>query len=110
FPGKVVKEAGLDRPESQEKQEFAQEIGIESIDTLDADYLFYFTFDAEENKGTEMETQWLEHPLWQKLEVVKEGNAYAVSDAVWTSSSGIMAANLILDDLSQSILSQESLD
>ncbi|AFY40270.1 periplasmic binding protein [[Leptolyngbya] sp. PCC 7376] len=110
FPGKLVKEAGLDRPNAQEVQDFAKEINIESINILDADYLFYFTFDNEENNGDEMKNQWLKHPLWQKLRVVQKGNAYAVSDSEWTSSGGIMSANLVLDDLSKYILSKESLD
>lgn len=107
FPGQLVEEAGLVRPETQQKEDFAQEIGIESIDDLNADYLFYFTFDNEEQSGSETESEWLKHPLWQNLEVVKEGRAYAVSDAEWTSSSGIISANLVLDDLSEYVLSQE---
>lgn len=110
FPGQVVKEAGLARPGGQDAQSFGQRINLDKIESLEADYLFYFTFDDEKKSGSKTENEWLGHPLWQELEVVQQDKAHAVGDAEWTSSSGILAANLILDDLSNYILSQTSAD
>lgn len=99
FPGQIVAELGLKRPPAQQKNDFADEIAIENIPLLDADYLFYFTDSSQGEKGKASEEKWLNHPLWQNLEVVKNGQIYQVSDAHWTSSSGILAAHKILDDL-----------
>ncbi len=104
FPGQIVAEVGLPRPELQQKESFADEIGLESIQNVEADYLFYFTYNQGDNKGSKIQNQWLSHPLWAKLKVVQNKNIYEVSDAEWTSSSGILAANQVLDDLSEHLL------
>lgn len=99
FPGQIVAEVGLPRPPVQQKDEFAEEIGLESVANLEADHLFYFIHNEGDNKGEEVKSQWFSHPLWQKLEVVQNQQVHEVSDAEWTSSSGILAANQVLDDL-----------
>lgn len=103
FPGQVLEEVGLNRPASQDKDEFADAISIEQITLADGDILFYFTLESgdrnELDQATAVEQQWLNHPLWQKLEVVQKENAHAVSDITWTTAGGIQAANLLLDDL-----------
>jgi iron complex transport system substrate-binding protein len=107
FPGQIVAEVGLPRPPVQQKDKFAEEIGLESIDHLEADHLFYFTYNEGNNEGEEVKTQWFSHPLWQNLEVVHNEQVYEVSDAEWTSSSGILAANQVLADLEQYLLTTE---
>lgn len=104
FPGKIVAEVGLPRPTVQQKESFAEEIGLESIQNVEADHLFYFTHNEGNNKGTEIQSQWFSHPLWAKLNVVQNKNVYEVSDAEWTSSGGIIAANQVLDDISEHLL------
>jgi iron complex transport system substrate-binding protein len=103
FPGQVLADVGLSRPTSQDKNGFADEISIEQIASVEGDILFYFTFAngdrSEIDKATAVEQQWLNHPLWQNLEVVQSDNAYAVSDVIWTTAGGVQAANLLLDDL-----------
>ncbi|NEP59681.1 MAG: iron-siderophore ABC transporter substrate-binding protein [Symploca sp. SIO2G7] len=110
FPGQIVAEAGLSRPQGQQKDKFADAISLEKIEILEADYLFYFTYNQEKQKGEDIKNQWLKHSLWQTLEVVQKEQAYEVSDAEWTSSSGVLAANQVLDDLSQAILKLDSTD
>jgi len=103
FPGQILEEIGLNRPATQDKNEFADEISIEQIAAVEGDILFYFTFASgdrnELDKSTATEQQWLNHPLWRNLEVVQEGNAHGVSDVIWTTAGGFQAANLLLDDL-----------
>ncbi|MEM9808443.1 MAG: iron-siderophore ABC transporter substrate-binding protein [Cyanobacteria bacterium P01_D01_bin.56] len=101
FPGQVVDEVGLARPASQDKKGFAQPVSQEQIPQMDGDAIFYFVFtgtEAEQPVSTITEP-WLQQPLWQQLDAVQQGNVYAVDDAIWTASSGIKAANLLLDDL-----------
>lgn len=102
FPGQVLADVGLDRPATQSKDNFAEEISIEQITAMEGDILFYFTLANRNRKAGQtmgVERQWLNHPLWQTLEVVQQGKAHAVSDVVWTTGGGIQAANLLLDDL-----------
>lgn len=103
FPGQVLDDVGLNRPSTQDKDDFADEISIEQIAAVEGDILFYFTFASgdrsETDKAIGIEQRWLNHPLWQKLEVVQNGKAHAVSDVIWTTAGGVQAANLLLDDL-----------
>ena len=103
FPGQILEEVSLSRPASQDKNEFADAISIEQITLVEGDILFYFTLENgdrnELDQAAAVEQQWLNHPLWQKLEVVQKGNAHLVSDITWTTAGGIQAANLLLDDL-----------
>lgn len=100
FPGQILSEVGLARPEAQDKDDFAQEISLEQISQMDGDVLFYFVFGGVgANQAAAAAQPWLTHPLWRQLNAVEQGRVYAVSDAVWTASSGIQAANLLLDDL-----------
>lgn len=102
FPGQIVNEVGLARPEEQDRNGFAQQVSLEQISAMDGDAIFYFVFGGSQGEQQPLETvsqPWLDQPLWQRLSAVQTGKVYAVDDAIWTSSSGIKAANLMLDDL-----------
>ena len=103
FPGQVLADIGLNRPSTQAKDDFADQISMEQIAAVEGDILFYFTFGngdrSDIDQAIRVEQQWLNHPLWQRLEVVQNGKAHAVSDVIWTTAGGIQAANLLLDDL-----------
>ena len=49
--------------------------------------------------GDAQAADWTADPLWLNLDVVKAGKAYPVSDAIWNTAGGIIAANLMLDDV-----------
>ncbi len=67
---------------------------------MDGDVLFYFTFDkGNENKGSELEKEYINDPLFKNLNAVKNGKAYKVDDVIWNTAGGVMAANLLLDDI-----------
>ncbi|WP_054636951.1 hypothetical protein [Thalassobacillus sp. C254] len=101
FAGQILQDTGFDRPEGHDDPD---EWGIklsskESIPEADADIIFNF------NSGTETEQieatyeEWTNHPLWQELEAVKSDNVYMVEEETWNAGSGVLAANLMLDDL-----------
>ncbi|WP_159885900.1 ABC transporter substrate-binding protein [Paenibacillus puerhi] len=104
FGGGLIKLIGLQRPAAQDKTTFADIIGKERIPDLEADMLFYFTLADEKGETTKTEEQWLNDPLWKNLEVVKKGKVYRVNDGIWNSSGGLIAANLMLDDLEKYML------
>lgn len=94
--GSVVEDAGLTRPDGQRFSDTANhDLSVENTDQLDADYLFY-SFDG----GAESLT---DSASWRNLEVVKDGNAYAVDMDAWFLNASLVAAQYILDDLKDRI-------
>ncbi|MCP8884103.1 iron-siderophore ABC transporter substrate-binding protein [Devosia sp. XJ19-1] len=99
FSGLLLAQLGFHRPASQDKDEFAEQITKERIPEFEGDRLFYFTYETGNGEGDTQAADWLADPLWQNLEVVKAGKVHAVSDAVWNTAGGIIAGNLLLDDI-----------
>lgn len=99
FSGLILDEIGFQRPASQDKPEFAEEITKERIPEFEGDRLFYFTYETGNGEGNTQAEDWLADPLWQNLAVVKAGKVHEVSDAIWNTAGGIIAANLMLDDI-----------
>lgn len=99
FSGLILSELGFHRPASQDKDEFAEEITKERIPEFEGDRLIYFTYETGNGEGETQAADWLADPLWQNLAVVKSGKVHAVSDAIWNTAGGIIAANLLLDDV-----------
>lgn len=99
FSGIIFEQIGLKRPASQEVDDFVAEVTKERVPEMDGDMLFYFTYETGEGEATKLEQEWLKDPLWNNLEVVKAGKAFKVSDPIWNTAGGVLAANLMLDDL-----------
>jgi iron complex transport system substrate-binding protein len=99
FAGLILSEIGFKRPASQDKPEFADDVGKERIPDFDGDRLFYFVYEVGDGVAEKVAAEWTADPLWQNLTVVKAGKAYAVSDTIWNTAGGVIAANLLLDDL-----------
>lgn len=100
FAGVILDKIGFARPEAQNKDEFTQDIAKEQINLLDGDVFFYFTSDREGDDGaTKTAKEWLSDPLAQNMKVVKTGRTYLVNEAIWNSSGGILAAELMVKDV-----------
>lgn len=99
FSGLILAQLGFHRPATQDKDEFAEEITKERIPEFEGDRLVYFTYETGNGEGDTQKADWLADPLWQNLAVVKAGNVHEVSDAVWNTAGGIIAGNLLLDDI-----------
>jgi iron complex transport system substrate-binding protein len=105
FSGVILEEIGFARPESQDVDEFAiMGATKEMIPDMDGDILFYFTYETGDGEGSKVEQEWLDDPLFQQLPVVESDNAHKVSDEVWNTAGGVIAANLMIDDLKSKIL------
>jgi iron complex transport system substrate-binding protein len=100
FSGIILQDLGFARPESQDVDAFA-EMGIskERIPAMDGDILFYFTYDKGDGEGVKVEDEWIQDPLFQNLNVAKSGNIHKVQDDIWNTAGGVIAANLMLDDI-----------
>ncbi|WP_243290381.1 iron-siderophore ABC transporter substrate-binding protein [Bacillus sp. FJAT-47783] len=108
FSGVIFNELGFKRSEKQGELfkednklgKLAVEVGKEQIPEMDGDILFYFTYAPPGDKeAVKTEEEWTKDPLWKNLEAVKNGNVHKVDDAIWNTAGGVLAANLMLDDL-----------
>ncbi|MDR9852728.1 MULTISPECIES: ABC transporter substrate-binding protein [Paenibacillus] len=99
FSGLILSELGFARTKSQDNDGFFDDVGKERIPEMDGDIMFYFTYDTGNGKGNEMEKEWTNDKLWKNLDVVKKGNAHKVDDVIWNTAGGVLAANLMLDQL-----------
>ncbi|MGG4471228.1 iron-siderophore ABC transporter substrate-binding protein [Paenibacillus alvei] len=115
FSGVILDELGFKRAEQQKELftadnqlgNLAIEVGKEVIPKMDADILFYFTYAPEgDQKALDTAKEWTSDSLWKNLNVVKEGNAHEVSDAVWNTAGGVIAANQMLDELEDIVINQ----
>ena len=105
FSGVILQEVGLARPEAQDVDDFAAKgVTKERINEMDGDVIFYFTYENEKGEGQQVEDQWINDPLWNNLEAVQAGKAYEVSDTIWNTAGGVLAANKMLDDLEDKLL------
>lgn len=100
FTGIILKQLGFARAEGQDVNDFAESnVTKERIPAMDGDVLFYFTYETGDGEATKIEEEWINDPLFQKLEAVKSGNIHRVSDAIWNTSGGVISANLVLDEI-----------
>ena len=101
FIGTVLEDVGLQRPESQDVDEFALEIGEEQIGLADGDVIFVSWYGPSADTTRPAFTS---NPLWQNLAAVRAGRIYEVPDDTWMLGIGIGAANRVLDDLERILL------
>jgi iron complex transport system substrate-binding protein len=100
FSGVILDQIGLARPESQNVDDFAEKNATkERIPAMDGDVLFYFTYETGDGEASKLANEWIEDPLFQNLKVAQEGNVHEVSDTIWNTAGGVIAANLLLDDI-----------
>ena len=98
FSGVILSDVGVKRPESQDVDGFALEVGPEEIDKADADIVFVTVAD-DPDKTQKKDAQ--DNPLWKEMRAVKRHKVFDVSDEIWMSGIGVQAANLVLDDLAE---------
>lgn len=107
FSGIILQEIGLARPEAQDVDDFAAKgVTKERVTEMDGDVIFYFTYENEKGEGQQVEDGWINDPLWKNLEAVKQGKAFEVSDTIWNTAGGVIAANIMLDDLEDKLLEE----
>jgi iron complex transport system substrate-binding protein len=104
FIGAILKDLGVARPASQDKDEFAAEVTKERIPEMDGDIMFYFSYEKGDGEATKLEKEWTNDPLWKNLNVVKNNKAFKVDDVIWNTSGGVIAANKVLDELHKYII------
>ena len=108
FPGSVLKDVGLPRPEVQQQGNDSdvtyQSVSTERLDLLDGDVIFV-AIDAGANESFTKKLQ--QDPLWQKLEAVQSDRVFTVDSGYWIFGN-VLAANAILDDLEKYLVDSTS--
>jgi len=104
FSGVILEQIGFERPESQDVNDFMEKATKERIPAMDGDVLFYFTYEPGDGAASNLQEEWLNDPLFQNLDVVKSGDVHEVSDAIWNTAGGYIAANEMVDDLEKYFL------
>lgn len=102
FSGVILDQIGFARPESQNVDDFAEKNATkERIPAMDGDILFYFTYETGDGEASQLEKEWIEDPLFKNLKVSQDGNVHKVNDTIWNTAGGVIAANLLLDDIEE---------
>ncbi|NEO27075.1 MAG: iron-siderophore ABC transporter substrate-binding protein [Kamptonema sp. SIO4C4] len=101
FSGKIIEEAGLSRPPSQDENRLWREVSRENIEAADGDIIFVWSLGNEAEQAL---TRLQNDPLWSKLDAVQNGQVYEVP-GYWIGS-GPIAANAVLDDLFTYVIEQ----
>lgn len=99
FSGAVLADIGFSRPATQQGEGLAEKITKERIGELEADQILHFTYETGDGLANDEARSWMQEPLWLNLQAAKDGHVHAVSDAVWATAGGLMAAELALDDI-----------
>ncbi|MGD1908735.1 MAG: ABC transporter substrate-binding protein, partial [Leptolyngbyaceae cyanobacterium] len=100
FSGAILAETGLPRPVSQQRQRPYEAISLEKLSAMDGDVLFFMQDNPEQSILTEVEN----HPLWSQLDVVQRNQIHEISLEVWFLNSGIVSANMMLNDLFRTLV------
>lgn len=106
FSGVILEKIGFARPESQDKNKFMEKATKERIPDMDGDIMFYFTYETGDGAATQLAEEWTNDPLFKNLEVSKQGNVHEVSDAIWNTAGGILAAREMVSDLEEIMVEQ----
>ncbi|MER2254581.1 MAG: iron siderophore-binding protein, partial [Priestia megaterium] len=79
----------------------------ERIPAMDGDQLFYFSYETGDGEATKLEKEWINDPLFKKLKVAQEDHVHKVDDATWNTAGGVLAANIVLDDIEKIFLDKK---
>ena len=110
FSGIIFDALGFKRVPAQEELfkdnaklgKLAVEVGKEVIPKMDGDVIFYFTYTPkDDDSALATEKEWTQDSLWKNLTAVQKGNAHKVDDAIWNTAGGILAADILLDQVEE---------
>ncbi|WP_394182381.1 ABC transporter substrate-binding protein [Marinomonas posidonica] len=90
--GFEVTDSGLIKP----GRPHSSPLSLENLSKIDNDWVFMATLDEEGQKALEAAKQ---SPAFARLDVAKRDHVFPVDGQLWTSASGPIAANAILDDI-----------
>lgn len=103
FTTGLLAAAGLDVQDDQlvpQGRPHSDPLSLEALSRVDGDWLFVATLDAN---GAEALDQAMQSDAFKRLAVVGNDRVVAVDGQLWTSASGPIAAQAVLDDIEQAL-------
>lgn len=85
------------------KKPHSDALSLENLSRIDGDWLFLATLNADGDKALEQARQ---QPAFARLKAVSSGHVQSVDGQIWSSGSGPLAANVILDDVEKAVAAQ----
>lgn len=107
FAGRVLSELGFAWPAASQGSQ-APSLKLtnrESLPVVDAEVFFVF-LRADQAAVQRNYASLVEHPLWQRLSAPRHGQVWRVDGVAWSLAGGILAANLLLDDIERMLAAQ----
>jgi len=104
FTGQLLHSLGFKTPELAGKQgdrPHSDVLSLENLGGIDADWLFLATLNKE---GADTLAATKRQPAFTRLAAVQNGRVSTVDGQIWSSATGVLAADLILDDIEQTFL------
>ncbi|MFG2693575.1 ABC transporter substrate-binding protein [Kitasatospora sp. NPDC051984] len=96
FPGSVLTDLGLPRPDPQNTDQFAVETAPDQLSAADGDLLFYSGYGHPDRNGLGAA---LASPAWQSLGAVRAHRAFPVNDQLWFQGIGYTGAHFLIAEL-----------
>lgn len=100
FIGTILIDAKIPQPVASQVDDLAAEISTEEIGKADADFVVYSSYGDPAKTAQDAV---LGGPLWSGLNAVKAGKAKPVSDETYFLGLGVLAADVVLDDLKKQL-------
>jgi len=104
FTGQLLHAVGFKTPELASKQgerPHSDVLSLENLGGIDSDWLFLATLNKEGSDTLEAAKR---QPAFQRLDAARANRISTVDGQVWSSATGIIAADLILDDIETTFL------
>lgn len=96
FIGTILIDAKIGQPTSSQVDDLAAEVSAEQISKADGDFILYSTYGDPAKTAT---GSVVGGPLWSGLNAVKAGKAKPVLDETYFLGLGVLAADVVLDDM-----------
>lgn len=103
FAGRVLSAAGFETGNDGNiaaNRPHSDPLSLENLDRIDSDWLFLATLNAD---GESALAKARTSPAFERLAVVQRDQVVPVDGQLWTSASGPLAANAILDDIARAL-------
>ncbi|MFR0690567.1 ABC transporter substrate-binding protein [Enterobacterales bacterium AE_CKDN230030158-1A_HGKHYDSX7] len=104
FVGQILDQLGLQPNElakQTDKRPHTDILSLENLSKADADWIFLATLNPDGEKALAEARQ---QPAFTRLNAVKSGHLASVDGQIWSSSSGYLAAQQVLDDVEKALL------
>jgi iron complex transport system substrate-binding protein len=100
FIGTILVDAKIPQPSPSQVDDLSAEVSAEQIGKADGDFILYSTYGDPAKTAT---ASVVGGPLWSGLNAVKAGKAKPVLDETYFLGLGVLAANVVLDDLQKQV-------